>query len=107
MSLAYTSVSDDGLNYLRSLLRLRILTLSHTQVSGTGLKHFHHLDSLFLDHTRVSDAGLAHCKEKGMKELGLLSLDFTHVSDAGLAHLEGLKELDAVYLMGTKLTWVI
>jgi Leucine-rich repeat (LRR) protein len=49
-----------------------------------------------------ADATLAHVQ--GLKQLQQIYLNDTKVTDAGLVHLQGLKQLQRLYLNGTKVT---
>jgi RNA polymerase sigma factor (sigma-70 family) len=105
ISLLNTRVSDQDLELLRGLTRLRSLNLDNTPVTNAGLEHLQGLTGLHtldLFNTRVSDAGLAHLRR--LKGLRCLYLTFTGVTDAGLEHLRGLKGLQKLYLGGTAIT---
>ena len=94
LSLSHTQVSGLGLAHLRPLIGLTDLRLSRTPVTDDGLAHlarFTMLSELSLSETRITDAGLAHLA--GLTGLEHLSIDGTAVSDAGLRHLEGLTRL--------------
>ena len=90
-----------GLAPLAGLTGLRELGLSHTQITGAGLKYLRGLalERLHLSGSPVNDQGLAHLSE--IASLRDLALAYTDVTDAGLAHLESLGALQRLDLAGT------
>ncbi len=97
--------TDAGLDRLKGLTKLQLLSLSNTKVSDAGLeqlKGLTQLQGLSLDRTKVSDAGLELLK--GLTKLQGLCLDDTRISDAGLQHLKGLTQLQVLTLDRTRVT---
>jgi len=108
LDLAYASVSDTGLEYLRNLTKLRELLISTSygaKITDSGLPHLSrmsNLEKLELRHTDVTDAGLVHLK--GMENLRELCLAGTKVSDTGMTHFEGMSNLEKLILSSTEVT---
>ena len=90
-----------GLAPLAGLTALRKLGLSHTQITGAGLKHLRGLalEKLHLSSSPINDQGLAHLS--AIVSLRDLALAYTDVTDSGLAHLESLGALRRLDLAGT------
>lgn len=108
LTLAATSVTDDGLKHLAGLKNLRILafteTLTETPIDE-GLQYLEGLESLEeldLSETIVTDESLKYLARLG--RLRVLNLTFTDVTDAGLQHLNALDALEELDLMGTAVT---
>lgn len=97
-----TPVTDEGVAHLRTLRRLRFLSLEATQVTDAGLARlaeFPSLEVLDLARDPISDAGLVHIgKLVRLRGLGLAG---TKITDAGLSHLAGLGNLTALHLAHT------
>uniref|UniRef100_A0A8D0HB00 Uncharacterized protein n=1 Tax=Sphenodon punctatus TaxID=8508 RepID=A0A8D0HB00_SPHPU len=80
----YTHISDEGLQHLPRLCRLRRLALCNTLVTDGGLQHvqgLQHLEELCLDRTNVSSLGVAQCITR-LPHLQVLSLASTPVGDS-------------------------
>lgn len=93
------AVTDAGLEQLKDLKDLSILSLIGTKVGDAGLVHLKELTNLTnlrLDRTAVTDAGLERVAER--KGLLYLRLNGTQVSDAGMAHLKKLQNLRELQL---------
>src|SRR5262245_23361646 len=67
-----------------------------------GLNKLKRLRRLGIVSTKVTDAGLKELK--GLKELQHLNLAFTPVTDTGLKELKGLAKLQELLLEGTHVT---
>ena len=68
-------VTDDALGHLEGLTSLRLLDLTHSEVTHAGLEHLQgltQLETLHLRNTEVGDAGLEHLQ--GLTNLRTLSL---------------------------------
>ena len=76
-----SALTDDDLERLSPLKRLKVLTLSDTKVTDAGLDRL-----------------------TGLTELQELDLSFTRVTDAGLDRLTGLTELQRLDCRGTGVT---
>ncbi|KAF7235591.1 Dynein regulatory complex subunit 6 [Varanus komodoensis] len=103
----YSHISDEGLQGLPQLCRLRRLSLSNTPVTDRGLRHVQGLpllEELCLDRLGVSGAGVARCIVC-LPHLQVLSLAGTPVGDSvarrGLARCRQLLKLN---LSRTRLT---
>ena len=99
--------SDVVLSEFGSLTSLHDLTIENTQFTDTGLEHLKGLTSLNilslnLNDTQVTDTGLEHLK--GLARLQRLYLDHTQVTDTGLEHLKGLTRLKELDLNHTQVT---
>ena len=84
--------TDNDMEVLTKLDRLKRLTILESQITDAGLVHLEglaNLKSLTIGSTKITDAGLVHLK--GLKNLTRLQLYCNQVSDAGLVHLKGLK----------------
>jgi hypothetical protein len=115
LSLVNTAIGSDGLARLRPLGRLKHLGLSGTRVTDDGLAHlraFPELESLSLVGTAVGNVGLKVFREDlasadptGLTKLQTLRLSFCRgVDDVGVTNLRGLKSLQSLSLVGTKVT---
>ncbi|XP_034279385.1 uncharacterized protein LOC117669218 isoform X2 [Pantherophis guttatus] len=96
----YIHITDEGLQPLPGLCRLRCLSLANTRVTDDGLCHVRPLqllEQLRLDRLPVSSAGVAHCV-RGLRHLQVLSLASTAVGDPvarlGLAECRHLLKLN-------------
>ncbi len=84
-----SKVTDVGLEHLKALPQLQVLSLENTTVTDTGLEHLKrlsHLYNLFLDNTMVTDDGLEHLKR--LTQLHALSVGNTQVTDEGVSRLQ-------------------
>jgi Leucine-rich repeat (LRR) protein len=102
LDLAGTPITDAGFLRLASLHDIRRLDASSTGITDVGLEILHefpHLESLRLYDTAITDAGLS-CVS-GCRHLQRLDLSRTRVSDAGLDHLQNLTDLRALQLSDT------
>lgn len=105
LSLDGAKVSDDDLEVLEGLSRLRRLYLNGTRITDAGLVHLRKLadlERLELRETAITDAGLVHLK--GLTKLRELYLSNTRITDAGLVHLAGLTGLEEIHLYETQVT---
>jgi len=94
-----------GLEHLKELTDLGILSLDGIQVTDSDLEHLKGLTNLYdlrLDATQVTDAGLEHLK--GLTNLYVLTLGGMQVTDNGLVHLKGLTNLVLLEIGGTQVT---
>ena len=97
--------TDNDMEVLTKLDRLKRLTILESQITDAGLVHLEglaNLESLVVGSTKVTDAGLAYLK--GLKNLTRLELYCDQVSDAGLVHLKGLTNLERLDITGTKVS---
>jgi hypothetical protein len=96
-------VTDDGLEHLAGLSKLRVLYLYRANVKGPGIRHLpRNLQVLMLRHSPLTDEGLASLKN--MPRLSTLRIGFTNVTDRGLAHLSELSALEDLELRNTDVT---
>ncbi|MDV6032107.1 MAG: protein kinase [Phycisphaera sp. RhM] len=103
LSLVLTQVTAEDLHVLDDL-ELWALHLAYTQVSDQGLQHlakFDQLKWLGLGATQISDDGLRHLR--GLRELTTLSLHETDVTSAGLVHLQLLPNLRELEVGATQI----
>ncbi len=104
LSLAGTQITDDGLQYLQNMKRLKILSLGQTAVTDAGLRQLEPLEQLEylgLRGTKVTDSGLKTVA--GFRQLKGLHLGETAITSHGLMALKPLVKLDLLRLRGTKL----
>lgn len=96
-----TNVTDGGLQSIRRLKQLYILTLDDVPISDEGLRNISTMDSLevlFICNTKVSDHGCRLLAR--LERLWALDLTRTAISDAGLESLQQLKLLEKLVLDG-------
>jgi len=89
--LDHSAITDEQLANVATLRDLRELSLSGTEIDGSGLRHLKNMASLvFLDlsHSSINDSSLSHLRALG---LTLLNLSDTKLTDNGLQHLKGLR----------------
>ena len=82
-------VTDAGLEHLKGLRRLFMLSLQGTAMTDAGLVHLEaltELHTLVLCNTRITDAGLEHIK--AMHQLSTLNVENTDVTAEGLRKLK-------------------
>ena len=83
-------ITDLGLERVAGLTNLDKLNLAFTQISDAGLQHLRgrlpNLKSLALEHTRVTDAGIPELKRLG--GLSVLSLHQTEITVEGIDELK-------------------
>lgn len=100
LDLSGTDVTSQGMNSLRGLKKLKELSLDKTQVDDAGMaaiSSLNSLEKLSLEDGSISNRGLEHIGH--LSELKLLSIhNMETVNEDGLRHLEGLKELETLYL---------
>jgi internalin A len=135
LDIGWTAVTDSGLAHLRGLInleylslsagndikfqdaalanlsemsRMRVLSLSECQLTGSGLKYLQkmeHLESLDLRSTAISDESLKNIA--GLTQLRILQLDWNKgqgITDAGLVHLKSLTNLRELHLWDAQIT---
>lgn len=103
--LSGTELTDDGLEYLKSVNKLVHLNLKGTQITDAGLAEIAGLTSLArlnLALTSISDEGLKHLM--GLDNIVYLNLYGSQVSDAGLQHLAGMTNLRKLFLWQSNVT---
>jgi serine/threonine protein kinase len=102
LGLADTSVTDEGLDHLREMRGLIGLNLPGAPITDEGVEKVLAanlpLKVLSLTNTAVSDTGLAHIAK--IKTLEHLGLNDTRTTADGLAHLRQLPNLKVVQLRG-------
>lgn len=85
LDLAYTKISDEGLEHIGALTELRVLNLSYTEISDRGLAYLTSLENLHtldLENTEITDSGLAYLDD--LDNLRSLNLFLTPTSQEGL-----------------------
>jgi hypothetical protein len=99
-------ITNDGLSSLAGKNNLRCLSLAKTSVTDDGMKHLQgmNLQQLDLSATKITDAGLATLGEFDFPHLKEIALEHTGITDAGLMHLASFKHLEWVSTAGTKVT---
>jgi hypothetical protein len=105
LTIVAPEVTDADLEHLRELTSLEKLSLWNTQMTDGGLeqlKPLTRLDTLHLCSTQLTDAGLVDLKE--LANLQTLCLRRTEVTDDGLEHLKGLASLRYIDLGRTHVT---
>lgn len=102
LNLTSTSTTDAGLAFLSELPELDSLILTSTQVQGIkadALASLRKLRELTLTSSLFEDEGIQ--KLAGLKTLELLKLDDTQVTDEGMEFLRGLASLRILNLQGS------
>ena len=98
--------SDNDLKLLEPLSeQLAWLNLGRSSITDEGMQYIKglkNLSKLHLEKTAVTDDGLANLSE--LERLQYLNLYGTAVSDNGLEHLKNLKNLSALYLWQSNAT---
>ncbi|WP_298866587.1 LamG-like jellyroll fold domain-containing protein [uncultured Gimesia sp.] len=107
LNLAFTHISDAGLQYLKDIKQTKLfyLNLNDTKITDKGLgyiKNMPNMTNLNAGHTTITNSGLEHLKD--LKNLQRLTLETTSISDVGLQHLTGLSKLETLDLRQTKVT---
>ncbi|MBZ0188768.1 MAG: DUF4240 domain-containing protein [Candidatus Obscuribacterales bacterium] len=105
LELAYTAISNTGIEILSSLTSLHTLGLTNTAISNSGLSplcRLTNLKELWLNGTLIDDEGAELVV--ALKELRLLGLSSTNFTDAGLAVLSRLPNLLRVYMFNTQIS---
>ena len=83
------NVTDAGLEQLKDLKQLQMLSVIKLNITDAGLQHLKQhpaLKDLYLQNTKITDAGLEHLK--GLSNLEALHLEETKVTDAGVKSLQ-------------------
>ena len=98
--------SDADLALLEPVsVQMAWLNLGRSSITDEGMQHIKslkNLSKLHLEKTAVTDDGLAHLSE--LSRLEYLNLYGTAVTDNGLEHLKGLENLTALYLWQSNAT---
>jgi hypothetical protein len=103
--LGWTKLSDDDLQYVPELQKVRHVLLNRTEISGEGLKYLSRwpaIDTLSLSTTKITDAGLMHLPL--LTKLKKLDLAENDIGDASVATLRHYPSLQSLNLKKTKLT---
>ena len=104
LDLAYTKVTDAGMELFKDCTALTHLNLDDTKVSDAGMESFKNckgLTFLFIGDTQVGDSGLAHFQNcTGLTSMNLAN---TKVRDAGMKHLRNCTNLETINLTDTKI----
>jgi hypothetical protein len=100
-------MTDQSLENLRFVTKLRSLSLSCIPITDHGLSHLHYvpeLEELNLHGCKkITDAGLVHVGK--LTNLRCLDLGATKIGDAGMAHLQKLANLEQLEVFyHTKIT---
>ncbi len=105
LDLTDTSISDEGLTWLKGNSSLRQMGLEGTSVSDalmSQLRDATALEELDLSRTGISDEGLKILRPK--PELRTLWLTSTAVTDEGMRELTGMAKLQLLNVSGTHVT---
>lgn len=103
--LGWTKLSDDDLQYVPELQKVRHVLLNRTEISGEGLQYLSRwsaIDTLSLSTTKITDAGLTHLPL--LTKLKKLDLAENDVGDASVATLSRYPSLQSLNLKKTKFT---
>jgi internalin A len=126
--LSQSAITDQGLQALKGLTKLKTIRLNSTQVTGVGFKELKNLpiSTVELNESPVSAEGLATLQQyeslstlrlaftkagdddmklvKGMKNLMYLDLRLTPISDKAFGEIKELKNLNILWAVGTKMS---
>ncbi len=105
LDLNYSSITDDGMQYVAGMKELTHLALRDTLVSDAGVRHLaglSKLESLDLYGTSLTDTGVSSLA--GLKRLRKLNLLGANVSDESAALLAALPELEELNLYRSRIT---
>ena len=105
LDLSHTKITGDGLRHLSKLTKLDELNLSNISMDDSGLANIgalKKLKRLDLSNTQITDAGLPTLSN--FPFLGDLNLSETQVSDRGIENLLALHELRKLTLSTTNVT---
>lgn len=98
-------VTDEGVEQIRGLTKLRRLLLRDALISDAGMQSLSklvNLEHLDLGGTQISDVGIKHLR--GMTQLRKLNLLGADLTDAGLVHLGEMNLLEELNFYGTKIS---
>jgi len=106
-SLALSRITDEDLELLKGLPKLKKLGVGGTRVTDKGLVHLRdmkQLEEVRLANDDVSDAGLEHVAGLGnlrVLDLFMLYGDGSKITDSGMRHLSKLTNLEELNLTHT------
>ncbi|MCC7529157.1 MAG: protein kinase [Candidatus Melainabacteria bacterium] len=104
LTLDHTSITGEGIAYLRRLRGLSKLTLDGLNLQDNdiaSLKDISSLKVLSLSHNKITAAGLKSLTQ--LKQLSSLYLDFNPIDDKGVDYLLQIPSLVNLSVSGTKL----
>ncbi|MCY2991565.1 MAG: SUMF1/EgtB/PvdO family nonheme iron enzyme [Planctomycetota bacterium] len=98
LTIPFTAISDEGLKCLSPAVRLRVLDIGGTPITGSGLNYLKGMDLevLYLNGTKIDNDNLAQLK--ALPRLMWLSLGWTGITDEGLSHVASLTNLRDLFL---------
>jgi Leucine-rich repeat (LRR) protein len=99
MDLSHCNLSDGGLEHLRGLITLKVLSLRDNPITGAGLIHLCDspaLKSLDVQGTSFDDTGMG-CLAR-LTQLEELFVDSPDVTDQGLAFLASMTAMHRLYI---------
>src|SRR5262249_13402139 len=101
LSLADVPVTDACVSALEGL-KLAVLDLSGSKVTGEKLGSFKDVEELLLARSAATDAGVKAIKD--LPKLRVLKLGFTEVTNAALDSVKDMKKLEDLDIYRTKVT---
>jgi hypothetical protein len=104
VSLSPSRIGNDGLVHLKNAHDLRYLSLERTQVDDGGMKHIAHLTALenLQLPENITDDGLGQLG--GLTRLRSLVLNRTRITDDGLQHVTAFKDLAMLHFWRTQIS---
>jgi len=95
-----SKITDETLAPLRAFQSVKLLYLSHTDITRAGLEHVKHLPlkRLGLSGTKLTDSGIKTILR--FEDLESLDISHTAVSDRGVAQLASLERLSFLSVAG-------
>ncbi len=107
INLAGTEVTDSHLRLLREADHLRVLDLSHTRITGTGLTYLRAssqtMEYLHMDGSAVTAEGIEAISHT-FPRLKMLTVCDTTLDDSAIEHLVTIDSLRTIHLRGTKVS---
>lgn len=98
-------VTDAGLEHLKGLSRLRVLSMAKSKVTDAGVEHLKGLKALQeldLGYAKITEVGLKCLK--GLPNLRTLKLYCIDLTDSDMRHLARFSQLQSLNVSKTKIT---
>jgi Leucine-rich repeat (LRR) protein len=105
LNLNRSTVTEKGLECLKEMTALNVLTLGQTQLTDKALAHLSKLTklkTLTLGEQHITDAGLQQLRD--LTNLNTLHISSDQITDEGLTYLRPLKKLNSLVIGGQNIT---
>jgi len=103
--LSNSQIDDGGLLHLKEARSIEKIVLGGNKIDGTGFQHLTNLPNFnyfSLSHAIFDDRGAEHLGQ--LKTVVTLGLEHTQVTDAGIAQLQPMTGLKYLFLTDTRIT---